>query len=269
LRNKLAEHLMSDQSTNLQLPFLAQGQAQKHVTVNESLLRLDALVQLAVASATVAAEPGSPADGQLYILPVGKTGTNWGAMANWALAYYRDGVWEQITPREGWLAYVKDADRLHYYTGAAWTDFGESDAITTSGSFTPTVTFATSGTFSPTYNHQEGRYRRVGKVCHYWLYIDWTANAYTGASGNLRLDGLPFTALADAGLGYEPCAAPFFNNVTLNSLDRYAVGFVLSNTTRMEFYTVRSAASVVGMGSTSFPASGNPSIRVGGAFRIA
>jgi hypothetical protein len=86
-------------STNLTLPFLSLGQAQKHVTVNESLLRLDALVQLAVVSATIAAEPGSPTDGQVYILPAGKTGAHWGAMTNWALAYYRDGVWEQITPR--------------------------------------------------------------------------------------------------------------------------------------------------------------------------
>jgi hypothetical protein len=37
-------------TTNLSLPYLASGQAQKHVTVNESLQRLDALVQLAVAS---------------------------------------------------------------------------------------------------------------------------------------------------------------------------------------------------------------------------
>jgi hypothetical protein len=47
-------------STNLSFPYLAAGQAQKHVTVNETLLRLDAIVQLAVVSATVSAEPGSP-----------------------------------------------------------------------------------------------------------------------------------------------------------------------------------------------------------------
>lgn len=64
---------MSDTSTNLLLPFLAAAQAQKHVTVNEALLKLDALVQLAVVSATTSAEPGSPSDGQVYILPAGKT----------------------------------------------------------------------------------------------------------------------------------------------------------------------------------------------------
>jgi hypothetical protein len=76
---------MSDQSTNLSLPFLQPAQAQKHVTVNESLLRLDAIVQLSVVSATTSAQPGSPVDGAMYILPSGKTGAAWGAMANEAL----------------------------------------------------------------------------------------------------------------------------------------------------------------------------------------
>ncbi len=94
------------QSANLMLPYLAPGQAQKHVTVNESLRRLDAVVQLAVVSANVDAQPESPTDGAVFILPPGKTGAAWGPMANHALAYYRDGAWEQVTPREGWLAYA-------------------------------------------------------------------------------------------------------------------------------------------------------------------
>jgi hypothetical protein len=112
---------MPDQTTNLQLPFLKAGQAQKHVTVNESLLRLDALVQLSVVSATVTAQPGSPSDGQVYILPAGKTGAAWGAMTDLALAYYRDGAWEQITPREGWLAYVRDTDVFLFHDSVQWT----------------------------------------------------------------------------------------------------------------------------------------------------
>lgn len=111
---------MSDHSTNLQLPFLAGGQAQKHITVNESLTRLDALVQLSVASSTTNAEPGSPADGAVYILPAGATGTHWGPMADHALAYYRDGAWEEITPREGWIAAIRDSDQIVFFTGSIW-----------------------------------------------------------------------------------------------------------------------------------------------------
>jgi len=111
---------MPNATTNIGLPFLQAGQAQKHVTVNESLLRLDALAQIVAASATTIAEPGSPGDGDIYILPAGKTGTHWGAMTNLALAYYRDGAWEEITPREGWLAWLKDSGKLVLYAGSAW-----------------------------------------------------------------------------------------------------------------------------------------------------
>ncbi len=111
---------MSNQSANLQLTFLAQGQAQKHVSVNESLLRLDVLVQMAAESASSSVQPGAPADGALYIVPPGKSGVDWAALANGALAYYRDGAWEEIAPREGWLAYVKDAAALLCFDGADW-----------------------------------------------------------------------------------------------------------------------------------------------------
>lgn len=73
---------MSD-TTRLALPYLAAGQAQKHVTVNESLRRLDALVQLSAVSATTTAQPASPSDGDIYLLPTGKTGATW---AQWRTA---------------------------------------------------------------------------------------------------------------------------------------------------------------------------------------
>jgi hypothetical protein len=111
----------TDQTTNLGLPFLMPSQAQKHVTVNESLLRLDALVQARVESRSAASQPGSPTDGRLWILPAGKTGPEWGGYANGALAYYRDGAWEPIAPQEGWRAWVADEGVFVRYTGLAWT----------------------------------------------------------------------------------------------------------------------------------------------------
>lgn len=113
---------MSDQTTNLQLPFLMPAQAQKHVTVNESLMRLDALVQMAVESRSVPAQPASPADGQVWICPAGKTGVHWDLYADHALAYYRDGVWEQIQPRPGWTAWVRDEARQVMFNGAGWVE---------------------------------------------------------------------------------------------------------------------------------------------------
>jgi hypothetical protein len=110
-------------TANLVLPFLAVGQAQKHVTVNESLRRLDAIIQLGVISATTAAQPAGPVDGAVYILPSGKTGADWSAFADGSLGYYRDGSWVEIAPREGWLAFVRDSDQLLAWTGSAWSLF--------------------------------------------------------------------------------------------------------------------------------------------------
>jgi hypothetical protein len=109
-----------DATANLQLPYLAAAQAQKHVTVNETIRTLDALVQLAVVSATTSAQPGSPADGDRYILPAGKAGDDWGSMTDWSIAYYVDGAWSQLTPREGFAAYIADTDDFVVYDGAAW-----------------------------------------------------------------------------------------------------------------------------------------------------
>ena len=58
---------MPDQTPNLALPWLMPAQAQKHVTVNESLGLLDTLVHLSVVSREVEAEPASPSEGDRYI----------------------------------------------------------------------------------------------------------------------------------------------------------------------------------------------------------
>lgn len=113
--------MSTDQTTNLGLPFLMPAQAQKHVTVNESLTRLNALVQTAVESRSVSAQPGSPADGALWIVPPGKTGAEWGGYANWALAYYRDGAWEALAPNVGWRVWVKDERVFVRWTGSSWS----------------------------------------------------------------------------------------------------------------------------------------------------
>lgn len=112
---------MSEQSPRLSLPLLMPDQAQKHVTVNESLLRLDALVQLSVQSRSVALEPASPLDGQSWILPQGAVGEAWSAFAGDSLAIWRDGFWSEIMPEQGWRAWVRDESASAVYENAGWT----------------------------------------------------------------------------------------------------------------------------------------------------
>jgi hypothetical protein len=74
------------------------------------------------------------------------------------------------------------------------TNSSYSDLDVASRSFTPTVTFATAGDFAPTYNTQVGRYRLIGDLVFFNLILDFDTNAYTTASGNIRVGGLPQTA---------------------------------------------------------------------------
>ena len=102
-------------TSNLALPYLAAAQAQKHVTVNEAL---DALVQLSVISAAIAIPPGTPVEGDRYIVASAATG----AWAGWdsSVAQFSGGAWHRLIPRTGWLAWDAAGGQLLVRTGAAW-----------------------------------------------------------------------------------------------------------------------------------------------------
>ena len=108
---------MSD-TPRLGLPLLAAGQAQKHVTHNDALMRLDALVHLVVASRTQAVPPASPGETSAYIVPAGGTGVFAGRTDD--LAIFEDGAWSFLEPRPGWQAWVSDESEHHVWTGTQW-----------------------------------------------------------------------------------------------------------------------------------------------------
>ncbi|MCX8999128.1 DUF2793 domain-containing protein [Rhizobiaceae bacterium BDR2-2] len=109
---------MSDITTHLLLPYILAAQAQKHVTHNEALRLLDGLVQLSVLDRDLTAPPGSPADGDRYIVASGATG----AWTGWDLnvALWTDGTWLRLPPRTGWRAWVEDEGVLLVYDGSVW-----------------------------------------------------------------------------------------------------------------------------------------------------
>ena len=85
---------MSDQTNNLALPYILPSQAQKHVTHNEALQRLDAIVQLCIVEAS-SAPPSDASEGQCYLVAEG-AGGSWsgrdgmlGAPPGWRLDLYR------------------------------------------------------------------------------------------------------------------------------------------------------------------------------------
>ncbi|MBA3911449.1 MAG: hypothetical protein C0524_16625 [Rhodobacter sp.] len=122
---------MSDITTHLLLPYILASQAQKHVTHNEALRLLDALVQLSVIDRTRTAPPVSPTDGDRHIVASGAAGL-W---AGWDLnvAFWVDGVWMRLVPRPGWLTWIAAEQAFVVWNGSTWDLVGEpvdvSDAI--------------------------------------------------------------------------------------------------------------------------------------------
>ncbi|WP_053194232.1 DUF2793 domain-containing protein [Chelatococcus sp. CO-6] len=105
-------------TANLKLPYIAAGQAQKHVTHNEALRMLDALVQLAVADRDRSVPPADPAEGARHIVAAGATGA-W-AGRDHHVAAFMDGGWFTFPPAPGWTAYVAGEGRLCVWTGTQW-----------------------------------------------------------------------------------------------------------------------------------------------------
>ena len=103
----------------LGLPLLAASQAQKHVTHNEALLKLDALIHLAVMSRGLASPPVA-ADGDRYLVAASPTGAWAGQQGMLALA--QGGGWVFITPRRGWRLWVENEGRLLAFDGAQWRE---------------------------------------------------------------------------------------------------------------------------------------------------
>lgn len=111
-----------DLTPNLKLPYIAAAQAQKHVTHNEALRNLDAIVHLAVLDRDLSSPPTSPANGDRYLIGTSASG-NWSGNSG-KIGAYQDGAWEFIQPREGWLAWVADENILLVFDGAVWTAAG-------------------------------------------------------------------------------------------------------------------------------------------------
>ena len=82
-------------SPRIGLPFLNAAQAQKHVTMNEALARLDTVGAARVETMALASPPASPVEGEAHLVPataggawVGQDGT---------VAVFLNGGWEFMT----------------------------------------------------------------------------------------------------------------------------------------------------------------------------
>ncbi len=106
------------ETANLKLPLLAGAQAQKHVTVNEALARLDALASLELVSITETVPPAAPAEGAAWGVPEGAVNA-WDGQAG-QVAIFANGGWVFVAPRAGWRAWIADQGRHALFDGSDW-----------------------------------------------------------------------------------------------------------------------------------------------------
>jgi len=105
------------------LALLVNGlQGEVHYTNLMAMWRgLDALVQAHAKSATTAAQPGSPADGDVYIVPTGATGTPWSTNTG-KIARYSSvtAAWEFYVGKKGWNIFVEDLNATYQHDGTSF-----------------------------------------------------------------------------------------------------------------------------------------------------
>lgn len=110
--------MSNDASARLALPLLAAGQAQKEMTVNEALTRLDIVVQASAAAGGLNQPPASPAAGQSWIVGANPTG-DWSDHVD-AIAGWTEDGWRFVAPKEGLAVWVETEGVAWRYTDGGW-----------------------------------------------------------------------------------------------------------------------------------------------------
>ena len=107
-----------NQTARFALPFLAPGQMQKEMQVNEALQRIDLLLCALVEGPPANDPPASPAAGQCYLVgnaPIG----DWAGNAE-AMAGFTDGGWRFVAPSEGLQVLLRATGETMIRRGGAW-----------------------------------------------------------------------------------------------------------------------------------------------------
>lgn len=112
---------MSD-TLNFSMPLLDAAQSQKHVTVNEALLRADILAARHVISRSLSTPPAAPVDGTAYVVGVAATDEWTGSEGEFAL--FLNGGWQFSQPWDGANFWVEDEKTTVVHLDGEWIEIG-------------------------------------------------------------------------------------------------------------------------------------------------
>lgn len=100
------------------------GTNENSIPANDNALRVEAMSRKII-SKIISAQPGSPSDGDAYIIPAGPSGAQWATFSQYDLAIYRDGTWYAWAPVNGLVVNV-DGEENQYISGTGWVAIGSS-----------------------------------------------------------------------------------------------------------------------------------------------
>lgn len=204
---------------NLGLTELANGQT-NYLNANDAFAVIDAILQTRAISKTLTAAPGSPADGDVYIMQsawAGITTLAGAACAAGDVAFYRTsiGAFKAIRPKEGWRMEVAADDTVYRFDGATWGALAaastQSIIIACSDETTALATGAAKVTFRMPYGFTLAAVRAsltTAQASGSILTIDINENGSTILSTKLTIDNTEKTSttaaaaavISDAGL---------------------------------------------------------------------
>jgi hypothetical protein len=126
------------------------------------------------------------------------------------------------------------------------------------GTFSPIVRGSvTAGT--ATYDIQNGRYTKIGRLVQFEIYINWSAG--TGA-GNLQISNLPFTSASSN--TFSSASISYFLNVALAAAGNVPMAYVENAATFISFLEMASG----GGGNTSIPYDAAGAIQIAGTYSV-
>lgn len=180
---------MPDTSPNLDLPYLMPAQAQKHVTHNEALERLDALAQLVVEAFGATTPPANPGVGLIWAVTSGATG-DWAGKTG-KLALRVAGGWVFIAPREGWRAWGREQAQLRIWRGSSWQvlpmeQLGSLGIGTTADAVNRLAVSAEASLFSHDGAGHQMKINKAaaGQTASLLYQTNWSGRAEIGLTGN-------------------------------------------------------------------------------------
>lgn len=177
---------------HLALPLLAAAQAQKHVTHNEALLRLDAAVHLSVIG-TATTPLASPVEGDRYLVTTPATGAFAGHDTHVAL--FTGGAWDFFVPQEGWRVWIAATHSLSIFTQSSWRpllDAVSPEYLAINATATPPHRLVVRGE-SSLFNHAGAGHRLIVNkqqatdTASLLFQSDWSGRAEIGLNGQDKL----------------------------------------------------------------------------------